>query len=84
MINTTKLIQTVQNYRELCKTTHKRPTYYGISHALGVSPQTVSNVVHGTFNGGHEYSCNPAPTRCIDNADFEILTGLFECENTNL
>lgn len=84
MINTTKLIQTVQTYHENCISTHKRPTYYGISHALGVSPQTIANVCKGMYNGGIEYSRNPAPTRCIANEDFDVITGLFECENTNL
>lgn len=77
MINTTILVQTVQNYHKSCISTHKRPTFSGLSAALGVSPQTVSNVVHGSYNGGIEYSKTPAPTRCIDNADFPVIVGLF-------
>ena len=86
MINTTKLVQTVQRYHESCISTQKRPTFKGLSTALGISPQTVSNIVHGTFNG-NLYTENPAPTRCVDNNDFEIVMGLFrvdQMKNANL
>jgi hypothetical protein len=76
MINSTELIQKVTTYHESCKATHKRPSYYGISRVLGVCPQTIANVCSGTFNG-NEYTATPAPTRCIDNNDFEIIKSIF-------
>lgn len=78
MINTTILQNGVQIYRERCRLTNKRPTYSGLALMIGTSSQTISNVVHGNYNGGHEYTDTPHATRCIDNADFELVKGLFE------
>ena len=76
MIDTTVLMIKTNNYIEQCKAKQHRPTYYGIGNALGISPQTISNVCKGMYNG-NEYTTTPAPTRCIDNKDFDIITGLF-------
>ena len=83
MISTTELQNCVKNYRERCRTENRTPTYTGLSLIIGTSPQTVANVVHGTFNGGHEYTATPHPNRCIDNTDFDLIKGLYEQENAN-
>ena len=77
MINTTELQNGVQIYLERCRTENRKPSYTGLALMIGTSSQTISNVVHGTFNGGHEYTATPHPNRCIDNNDFELVQGLF-------
>lgn len=77
MIDTTVLVNRVSTYVEQCKAGKRRPTYYGISNALGVCPQTIANVCSGKFNG-NDYTDTPAPTRCIDNKDFDIIKDLFK------
>lgn len=72
-----EILQNVTNgYRERCKRTNHRPTYKGLALMIGISDTTISNVVHGLFNG-HEYTDKPHATRCIDNNDFEVIQGLF-------
>lgn len=77
MIDTLELTQAVRSYRERCRTANRQPTYKGIALDLGVSSQTVANVVHGIFNG-RRYTEHPHTTRIIGNADFEILQSLFD------
>lgn len=79
MINTEELTKAVRRYRERCRTANTQPTYKGMGIVLGVSSQTIGNVVHGTFNG-RQYTERPAATRIIANSDFEIVQGLFNRE----
>jgi len=76
MIDTTTLQLKAKEYQDRCKTTNRKPTYKGMGKVLGISDRTVSNVVHGYFNG-HRYTDKPCATRCIENEDFEIIKGLF-------
>lgn len=64
-------------YWIFCLKKDKKPTYRGLAHALGVSESTISNVVHGFFNG-HKYTNTPHIRRCIDNSNFEIIKHIFE------
>ena len=82
MIDSTTLNTKISRYIEQCKIRHCKPTFKGIGNALSISGQTVSNVVHGTFNG-KRYTERPHSTRIIANSDFEILQGLFDSEGTN-
>lgn len=77
MIDTLELTQAVRSYRERCRTANRQPTFRGIALDLGVSGQTVANVVHESFNG-RRYTEHPHTTRIIDNADFDILQSLFD------
>ena len=77
MIDTTTLQIKIDGYRDRCQKSHRKPTFNGVGQALGVSNKTVANVVHGHFNG-KEYTDTPHATRCIDNADFEVVKGLFD------
>ena len=83
MIETTKLYDGIEQYKELCQRVNRTPTYKGLALILNISPQTISNVVHGTFNGGHEYTDTPHAKRCIDNNDFDAVKGLFDETDTN-
>ena len=78
MIGTEELQKRVAGYMQGCLDRQKEPTYTGLAFILGVSGQTISNVVTGTFNG-HRYTDKPHTTRCIDNDDFDIIRALFRC-----
>ena len=77
MIDTATLQCKVNGYWQRCMENHSKPTHAGIGAILGISRPTVSNVVRGTYNNGRKYTERPSATRCISNADFEILQGLF-------
>lgn len=76
MIDTITLQVQVDGYKERCKHACCRPTYQGVGKVLGISSSTISNVIHGRYNG-HEYTDTPHATRCIDNDDFEVVKALF-------
>lgn len=79
MIRTEELQKRVSIYRDWCLDRQKEPSYMGLGFVLGVSGQTIRNVVTGTFNG-HRYTEKPHSTRCIDNHDFGIIRALFRCD----
>ena len=81
MIDTSTVRKQVNRYREYCRRNNRKPTYKGLGTVLGISTATVSNVIHGHFNG-MAYTNKPAVTRCIDNPDFEVIQGLFEVART--
>lgn len=72
MINTNDLLLKVGEYTNLCERERHAPSANGLSKALSVAPQTVRNVLHGTYNG-RIYTEQPHPKRCIDNKDFSII-----------
>lgn len=76
MIDTRTIQIQVQRYQTQCRENGSRPTYNGLASLLGVSGRTVANVAHGHFNG-REYTDKPHTTRCIDNADFGLIQGLY-------
>ena len=77
MIDKATLQEKVEKYRDRCQREHKQPTYIGLAFLIGVSNRTISNVVNGRFNG-RCYTDTPCATRCIGNADFEIVQGLYK------
>lgn len=77
MIDTTILQTKLHTYFDNCQNLSIKPTFEGVGRLLGTSGKTISNVVHGHFNG-KEYTDTPHATRCIDNADFEVVKGLFD------
>ena len=77
MYDTTTLITMVNGYIKQCEAGKRKPTYKGMGNVLGVSNQTIANVVHGAFNG-KRYTEHPHSTRVIDNNDFQILQRLFD------
>ena len=79
MISTTELQEKVSCYQNHCRMNHIPVSYNGISELLGISRMTVSNVVHGSYNG-KRYGSRPHATRKINNSDFKILQELFEGE----
>ena len=84
MIRTEILQEKVGLYRQRCFFDCHKPTFCGLGRALGISRMTVSNVARGRFNG-KEYTDKPSATRCIDNADFKVIQGLFEsAENSSI
>ena len=76
MITTIELENKVRTYKDNCTKHNHEPTYNGLSNVLGVSHQTIANVVHGTYNG-KQYTDKPHITRCIDNNDFELIKELY-------
>lgn len=81
MISTDILKEKVTEYTESCHKNHKRPTYKGLSRALNISGQTISNVIRETYNN-KPYTKHPHITRCIDNKDFELIQELFKVDST--
>ena len=76
MFNTDALQAKADEYTGKCYRTHQKPTYRGLATMLDVSPQTISNVNSGLYNG-KEYGLIPHPTRCIDTRDFDIIREVF-------
>ncbi len=76
MIDTSILQIQVQRYQTRCRENGSRPTYKGLALLLGVSGRTVANVAHGQYNGT-AYGDKPHISRCIDNADFGLIQGLY-------
>ncbi len=76
MINTELLELKIKMYMLECHNMSSRPTYKGIGKILGISESTISNVVHGFFNG-HPYTSKPHVNRCINNQDFKIIRNIF-------
>lgn len=83
MIQTRELEKTVSRYRQNCRYRHIEPSYIGLGRCLGCSGTTISNVIHGKFNG-HSYTERPHSTRCIDNNDFELIRELFDFKTDNV
>jgi len=83
MIDTKTLETEIQGYNETCRRTNHRPTYKGLATLIGISDTTISNVIHGHFNG-NEYTNTPHKTRCIKNADFEIIRSIFTKEEQTI
>ena len=77
MIASQELHERVAKYRQGCLDHQKEPTYIGLGFVLGVSGQTIRNVVTGTFNG-HQYTEKPHISRCVNNSDFDLIRALFE------
>ena len=77
MITTPTLVQKVTDYEQSCREKNRVPTYNGLGRWLGISGQTIRNVITGYYKGGLEYTIHPSISRCIDNGDFEIVRGLF-------
>lgn len=76
MIDTSILQIQVQRYQTRCRENGRRPTYKGLALLLGVSGRTVANVAHGQYNGT-AYGNKPQYNRCINNADFGLIQGLY-------
>lgn len=76
MMTTIQLQDVVQRYNKHCRLSGAAPTYTGFSAMAGTSRQTVSNAVHGTYNGT-EYGNNPSARRCFDNNDFPLIRSVF-------
>ena len=76
MIDTTTLTEQVQRYQIRCRENGSRPTYNGLASLLGVSGRTVANVAHGQYNGT-AYGDKPQYNRCVNNADFWLIQGLY-------
>lgn len=68
----------IREYRHECDILHHRPTYTGLGRRLGVSRQTISNVVHGYYDGLHRYSDKPRGSRAIDNKYFGMVRALYD------
>lgn len=68
----------IREYSQECDILHHRPTYAELGRRLGVSRQTISNVVHGYYDGLHRYSDKPRGSRAIDNKYFELVRGLYD------
>lgn len=77
MINTTVLQQIVNEYDKKCFEHHRKPSYKGLGTELGITGQTVRNIVTGIYKDGKPYTTTPHITRCIDNEDFSIVRDLF-------
>ena len=77
MYDSTTLTTMVNGYIKQCEVMKSKPTFKGMGNWLGVSGMTISNVVHGAFNG-KQYTEHPHTTRIIDNNDFQILQRLFD------
>ena len=78
MINTTTLVTKVTDYERNCTEKNITPTYNGLGRWLGISGQTIRNVITGYYKGGLEYTTNPSITRCIDNSGFELIRSVFK------
>lgn len=78
MINTTTLLSKVTDYEQNCKEKNITPTCDGLGKWLGISGQTIRNVITGYYKGELEYTTNPSISRCIDNQDFYIIRSVFE------
>jgi len=77
MINTTTLVQKVNDYEQNCIQKKRTPTYNGLGRWLGISGQTIRNVITGYYKGDLTYTTNPSISRCIDNDGFPVIRGLF-------
>lgn len=77
MINTTKLQTVVSEYDKKCIELNIKPTHRGLGNELGITGQTVRNIVTGIYKDGKPYTTTPHITRCIDNEDFSIVRDLF-------
>ena len=69
-----KLLDLVDGYLNECK---GQPTRQGLADYLGISHQTISNVINGRFNG-FIYTPKPHITRVFANKDFDIIRQLFK------
>lgn len=77
-MDTTNGLQTsITDYKRICELEHKKPTYNGLGTYLGISGQTIRNVVSGYYKGNMTYTDRPHVNRCIYNDDFEIVRSLF-------
>lgn len=77
MMTTIQLQDVVQRYNEHCQVSGTAPTFTGFSAVVGTSRQTVSNAVHGTYNGT-KYGDIPSARRCFDNSDFPLIRSVFD------
>jgi len=71
-----KLIDLVDSYMIDCK---GHVTRQGLADYLGISHQTITNVINGRFNG-FIYTPKPHINRIVDNKDFYIIRQIFEPE----
>lgn len=78
MINTTTLVQKVNDYEQNCIQKNRVPSCNGLGRWLGISGQTIRNVITGYYKGGLEYTIHPSISRCIDNNDFDIIRSVFK------
>lgn len=73
MYDSDTLNDLVTDYMKHC---NNEPTRQGLADWLGVSHQTISNIINGTFNG-YCYTTTPHVNRIVDNKDFWIVRSLF-------
>lgn len=77
MINTTVLQRVVNEYDKKCFERNRKPSYHGLGNELGITGQTIRNIVTGIYKDNKPYTDKPHITRCIDNDDFCIIRDLF-------
>ena len=77
MINSIELQNSIDRYKNECEQRNKAPTFHGLASVIGVCTQTICNVNNGCYASGKPYTSKPSVKRCIDNNDFELITGLF-------
>lgn len=73
MYDSDTLNELVTDYMNHCNC---EPTRKGLAIWLGVSHQTISNIINGTYNGFF-YTNTPHVNRIVDNKDFWIVRSLF-------
>ena len=78
MIGTVELQNKVSKYGKRCLESQKQPTYAGLGAVLQISGLTIKHIVTGYYKGGLEYTEKPHITRCVDNADFDLIRALFD------
>lgn len=78
MIGTTELQKRVNKYSKRCSDNQEQPTYTGLGETLGISVRTIRRIYKGFYDDKHAYTSKPHITRCVANADFELIRALFD------
>lgn len=78
MISRIELLQVITDYRNECEEQNQKPQGNVLAKRIGVAPQTIYNILSGYYAPNKPYTDTPSHRRRIDNADFEVIRGLFD------
>lgn len=78
MIESKHLTEVVKKYKVDCKSNEKNPTYREMARRLNVDAATIKHILSGCYKKNKPYTNNPHVTRCVRNADFEMIVNMFD------